>query len=128
MADCKMVSASLSLFPSLFRRSTAPGLRDLLVLGPASMAGGVAPNGNRVLSAESVQAMHSMTVACPKGMNIDAIGLATFMWDWNGDGTYEVFGHDGSTIGQAAWARYHPASGTGFWPCRIPAMIRPGGR
>lgn len=36
------------------------------------------------------------------------------MWDWDGDGTYEVFGHDGSTIGQAAWARYHPASGTAF--------------
>jgi hypothetical protein len=25
-----------------------------------------------------------------------------------------VFGHDGSTIGQAAWLRYHPESGTVF--------------
>jgi hypothetical protein len=47
-------------------------------------------------------------------MNIDAIGLASFMWDWDGDGVYDTFGHDGSTIGQAAWLRYHPASGTVF--------------
>lgn len=88
--------------------------RDVVTFMRMMMAGGVAPNGNRVLSAGSVEAMHKMNVVCPKGMNIDAIGLAAFMWDWDGDGTYEVFGHDGSTIGQAAWARYHPASGTGF--------------
>lgn len=88
--------------------------RDVVTFMRMMMAGGVAPNGNRVLSAGSVEAMHKLNVTCPKGMNIDAIGLATFMWDWDSDGTYEVFGHDGSTIGQAAWARYHPASGTAF--------------
>lgn len=87
---------------------------DVVAFMRMMMAGGVAPNGNRVLSAGSVEAMHKMNVVCPRGMNIDAIGLATFMWDWDGDGTHEVFGHDGSTIGQAAWARYHPASGTAF--------------
>ncbi|MFN4353165.1 serine hydrolase domain-containing protein [Parvibaculum sp.] len=88
--------------------------RDVVTFMRMMMALGVAANGNRVLSAGSVEAMHSMNIVCPKGMNIDAIGLATFMWDWDGDGTYEVFGHDGSTIGQAAWARYHPASSTAF--------------
>jgi CubicO group peptidase (beta-lactamase class C family) len=88
--------------------------RDVVSFMRMMMAGGVAANGNRILSAESVQAMHNMNVVCPAGMNIDAIGLATFMWDWDGDGRYEIFGHDGSTIGQAAWARYHPASGTAF--------------
>ena len=88
--------------------------RDIVTFMRMMMAGGVAPNGNRLLSAESVHAMQKMNVICPAGMNIDAVGLATFMWDWDGDGTCEVFGHDGSTIGQAAWARYHPASGTAF--------------
>ena len=86
--------------------------RDVVTFMRMMMAGGVAPNGHRVLSAGSVHAMHNMNVVCPTGMNIGAIGLATFMWDWDGDGSYEVVGHDGSTIGQAAWARYHPASGT----------------
>ncbi|MDP3326999.1 serine hydrolase [Parvibaculum sp.] len=86
--------------------------RDIVTFARMMMNEGVAPNGKQVLSAESVHAMHLRNVACPKGMNIDAIGLATFMWDWDGDGHYEVFGHDGSTIGQAAWLRYHPESET----------------
>ncbi len=86
--------------------------RDVVAFARMLMAGGVAPNGARLLSQASVEAMHEMNVVCPRRMNIDAIGLATFMWDWNGDGVYETFGHDGSTIGQAAWLRYHPASGT----------------
>jgi hypothetical protein len=36
------------------------------------------------------------------------------MWDWSGNGELDVFGHDGSTIGQAAWLRYHSKSGTVF--------------
>ena len=86
--------------------------RDVVTFARMLMGGGVAPNGKRLLSEESVAAMHAMNVTCPKHMNIDAIGLATFLWDWDDDGQYETFGHDGSTIGQAAWLRYHPASGT----------------
>ncbi|MEQ9225652.1 MAG: serine hydrolase domain-containing protein [Parvibaculum sp.] len=86
--------------------------RDIVTFARMMMQEGVAPNGKQVLTAESVHAMHLRNIACPKGMNIDAIGLATFMWDWDGDGHYEVFGHDGSTIGQAAWLRYHPESET----------------
>lgn len=87
---------------------------DVATFARTLMAGGVAPNGTRILSEASVEAMQTLNVRCPRRMNIDAIGLATFLWDWDGDGVYDTFGHDGSTIGQAAWLRYHPASGTVF--------------
>jgi CubicO group peptidase (beta-lactamase class C family) len=86
--------------------------RDVVTFARMAMDDGVAPNGTRILSSASIAAMHDMNVVCPAHMNIDAIGLATFMWDRDGDGRYDLFGHDGSTIGQAAWLRYHPASGT----------------
>tara|TARA_R110002110_G_scaffold79145_5_gene207048 strand:+ start:95 stop:1435 length:1341 start_codon:yes stop_codon:yes gene_type:complete len=86
--------------------------RDIITFARMMMSGGVAPNGTRVLSARSVHGMHQRNVTCPAEMNIDAVGLATFLWDWDGDGRYEVFGHDGSTIGQASWLRYHPESET----------------
>ena len=86
--------------------------RDVIAFARMLMAKGVAPNGTRVLSEECVREMHEMNVVCPRHMNIDAVGLATFLWDWDGDGRYESFGHDGSTVGQAAWLRYHPESGT----------------
>lgn len=85
--------------------------RDVIAFARMLMGGGFAPNGKRLLSEESVAAMHKMNVTCPRHMNIDAIGLATFLWDWDDNGRYETFGHDGSTIGQAAWLRYHPTSG-----------------
>ncbi|MDO8838666.1 MAG: serine hydrolase domain-containing protein [Parvibaculum sp.] len=88
--------------------------RDVVAFARMLMAGGTAPDGTRLLAPESVAAMQTVNTVCPRHLNIDAIGLATFMWDWDGDGAYEVFGHDGSTIGQAAWLRYHPASGTAF--------------
>lgn len=86
--------------------------RDIVSFARMLMGGGMAPNGKRLLSEASVEAMHEMNVTCPRHMNIDAVGLATFLWDWDGDGRYETFGHDGSTIGQAAWLRYHRPSGT----------------
>ncbi|MDP2123117.1 MAG: serine hydrolase domain-containing protein, partial [Parvibaculum sp.] len=88
--------------------------RDVVAFARMLMAGGTAPDGTRLLAPESVAAMQTANTVCPGHLNIDAIGLATFMWDWDGDGTYDVFGHDGSTIGQAAWLRYHPASHTAF--------------
>lgn len=86
--------------------------RDVIAFARMMMAEGVSADGTRILSPTSVRAMHTPTIACPPHMNIDAIGLATFLWDWDGDGQYEVLGHDGSTIGQASWLRYHPESGT----------------
>lgn len=88
--------------------------RDIVTFARMLMDGGMAPNGMRLLREESAAAMRAVNTVCPRGMNIDAIGLAAFLWDWDGDGTYDLFGHDGSTIGQAAWLRCHPASGTVF--------------
>lgn len=86
--------------------------RDVIAFARMMMADGVSADGTRILSSASVAAMHRATTTCPPRMNIDAIGLATFLWDRDGDGQYEMFGHDGSTIGQASWLRYHPESGT----------------
>ena len=86
--------------------------RDVISFARMMMNDGVAANGTPVLSADSVHRMHLRSVTCPAGMHIDAIGLGSFLWDWNNDGHYEVFGHDGGTIGQAAWLRYHTESET----------------
>lgn len=86
--------------------------RDVIAFARMMMTEGVSADGTRILSPASVRAMHRPTITCPPRMNIDAIGLATFLWDWDGDGQHEIFGHDGSTIGQASWLRYHPESGT----------------
>lgn len=88
--------------------------RDVVTFARMLMAGGVAPNGTRIVSADGIRAMHTSNIVCPKDLHIDEVGLAAFMWDWSGDGELDVFGHDGSTIGQAAWLRYHPKSGTVF--------------
>lgn len=111
---------ALSVTPVAFlAQSNAPAgsmpmarARDIVSFARMMMSDGAAPNGTQVLSAASVHRMHLSTVRCPARMNIDAIGLGTFLWDWDGDGRYEVFGHDGSTIGQASWLRYHPQSKT----------------
>lgn len=78
---------------------------------PGETAPGTAANGTRILSEESALAMRAENIRLPAGMEIDAIGLGFMMWR-GANGTYEIFGHDGSTIGQAAWLRFHPASGT----------------
>jgi len=88
--------------------------RDIVTFGRMLMNKGTAPNGTRILSEDSIEAMHTSNVVCPKHLHIDEVGLATFMWDWDGSGELETYGHDGSTIGQAAWLRYHPKSGSVF--------------
>ena len=69
--------------------------RDVVTFARMLMDGGVAPNGNRLLSEESVEAMHEMNVICPRHMNIDAVGLATFLWDWDSDGVYATVSSNG---------------------------------
>ncbi|MDO8289887.1 MAG: serine hydrolase domain-containing protein [Parvibaculum sp.] len=88
--------------------------RDIVTFARMLMDNGLAPNGARIMSEASAKAMHTRSVTCPRHMNIDAIGLASFMWDWDGDNAFDTFGHDGSTIGQAAWLRFHPKSGSVF--------------
>jgi len=84
---------------------------DVVTFGRTLMDGGVAPNGYRLMTPESAALIQQEHKACPPGGSLDGIGLGAFLWHWGGD-AYDVFGHDGSTIGQAAFLRIHPKSGT----------------
>ncbi len=89
--------------------------RDVVTFGRTLIDGGLAPNGHQLMSAESAALYRREHRACPSGGSLDGIGLGAFLWNWGGDsagGGYDVFGHDGSTIGQAAFLRIHPKSGT----------------
>jgi CubicO group peptidase (beta-lactamase class C family) len=88
---------------------------DIVTFGRALMDDGVAPNGHRLMTSESAALYQREHRTCPPGGSLDGIGLGAFLWNWGGKltgGDHDVFGHDGSTIGQAAFLRIHPKSGT----------------
>ncbi|OMQ16074.1 serine hydrolase [Modestobacter sp. VKM Ac-2676] len=97
-------------------RSNAPAgsmlamsARDLLAFARMHLDGGVAADGTRVLSAESVTAMRGREVDLPDIRVMgDAWGLGWELFD--GLGT-PVIGHDGNTIGQASFLRVLPERG-----------------
>lgn len=97
----------------LLPRSVGPAglitarVRDVLEFARMHLAGGVAPDGMRVLSAESAAAMPGEQVRLPDRSTIDAWGLGWMRFDWNGT---RLFGHDGNTIGQSAFLRMLPRS------------------
>ncbi len=83
--------------------------RDLLVFARMHASDGVAADGTRVLTATSVKAMQEQQVRLPNlGMLGNSWGLGWEIFDWPG-GT--VIGHDGGTIGQAAFLRMVPDRG-----------------
>ncbi|MEQ9518322.1 MAG: serine hydrolase domain-containing protein [Parvibaculum sp.] len=91
--------------------------RDVVLFGDMLLHDGRAPNGTRLLSEASARAMREVQKKCPPGSPLDAMGLGAFLWHWGPKGggeVYNVFGHDGSTIGQSAFLRIHPESGTIF--------------
>jgi CubicO group peptidase (beta-lactamase class C family) len=80
--------------------------RDLLTFARMHLAGGVGPDGAAVLSPASVKAMQERQVELPQlGMMGDAWGLGWEIFDLPGG---PVIGHDGGTIGQAAFLRVVP--------------------
>lgn len=82
---------------------------DVLAFARMHLSGGVAKDGTRVLSAESVAAMAAFQVDCPeKDLLGDSWGLGWFRCDWHGA---RAIGHDGNTIGQAAFLRLLPEAG-----------------
>jgi CubicO group peptidase (beta-lactamase class C family) len=82
--------------------------RDLLAFAAMHLNEGVAADGTRVLSAESVAAMQSVEVTLPPlGLMGDHWGLSWELFDLKGG---RVFGHDGGTIGQSAFLRIVPAA------------------
>ncbi|WP_424533348.1 serine hydrolase domain-containing protein [Sphaerisporangium viridialbum] len=80
--------------------------RELVRFGRMFTAGGLAEDGTRLLSEESVAAMRTRQVGVPgvSGLPADRWGLGFELFDWGG----EVFGHDGGTIGQSTFWRVVP--------------------
>ncbi len=82
---------------------------DVLAFARLHLAGGVAADGTRLLSEETVDEMQAFQAEVPdKHVLGDSWGLGWIRFDWNGE---RLFGHDGNTIGQAAFLRVHAASG-----------------
>jgi CubicO group peptidase (beta-lactamase class C family) len=87
----------------------AMSARDLLRFVQMHLADGKAADGTTVLSAESAAAMRTRAVELPfLGMMGDAWGLGFELFDLDGGFT---IGHDGGTIGQAAFLRIVPEAG-----------------
>jgi CubicO group peptidase (beta-lactamase class C family) len=81
---------------------------QLINLARLHLSGGLAPDGTRLLSEESVAAMRQPQVDVPRRTRLDSrIGLAWHLFD-TADGV--MVSHDGGTLGQIAFL--------GTWPDR----------
>jgi len=98
----------------IFRSAGPAGLihataRESLAFARMHLADGVAPDGTRVLSEESVRAMREPEVAVPDTWTLGSHwGLGWILMTWSGQ---PVYGHDGATIGQGAFLRVVPDKG-----------------
>ena len=94
-------------------------IREVLTMAHVLLNGGMAPNGKRIVSAESVREMMRSRVPVPDPYLFGpewALGL--IVCDWHGETVYAT---DGSTIGQNARLRLLPDSNTAV------AMLTNGG-
>lgn len=83
--------------------------REVLAFGQLHLDGGVAADGTRVLSRESVRAMQEAQVEVPDPYTLGTHwGLGWILMQWDGR---RVFGHDGGTLGQGAFLRILPDAG-----------------
>jgi CubicO group peptidase (beta-lactamase class C family) len=83
--------------------------RDLVAFARMHMSGGRAVDGTVVLSAEAVRLMYTPQVQLPRlGLMGDAWGLGPELFH---NATGSLAGHDGNTIGQAAFLRFVPDKG-----------------
>jgi CubicO group peptidase (beta-lactamase class C family) len=95
----------------IFRSCGPAGLihataRESLALADQHLADGVAPDGTRLLSAESAQAMREAQIRVPDEYTLGSHwGLGWILMTWDGR---PVYGHDGATIGQGAFMRIVP--------------------
>jgi CubicO group peptidase (beta-lactamase class C family) len=79
---------------------------DLLTFARLHLAGGILPDGQRILSEASVLAMRQPRAAIPDfALPGAAIGLGWRLGSWGGRA---VFGHDGDTVGQSAYLWIDP--------------------
>lgn len=82
---------------------------DTLAFAQLHLKGGVAPDGTQVLSSESAALMASQQAELPDKYSLgDSWGLGWIRFGWDGQ---RLIGHDGNTIGQAAFLRVLPSEG-----------------
>ncbi|MCT1479240.1 serine hydrolase [Microbacterium sp. p3-SID336] len=82
---------------------------DVLAFARMHLEGGVAADGTRVLSEAAVARMQQREVDVPNPYTLgDAWGIGWILFDWGGR---RLYGHDGNTIGQAAFLRVLPDEG-----------------
>jgi dipeptidyl aminopeptidase/acylaminoacyl peptidase/CubicO group peptidase (beta-lactamase class C family) len=84
---------------------------DVLAFARMHLTGGVAPAGTRLLSEESAAAMAAHQADLPDKLVLgDSWGLGWIRFGWDG---HRLIGHDGNTLGQAAFLRVLPDRETG---------------
>ncbi len=84
-------------------------IADLLTFGRLHLCDGKTADGTQVLSAESAQAMRAFSADVPEKYLLgDSWGLGFTRFNWDGAWLY---GHDGNTLGQAAFLRIFPDAG-----------------
>ena len=98
----------------LFRALGPAGLvnstpADVLAFARMHLTGGLAPDGTRILSESAVSAMAEHEADLPDKYTLgDSWGLGWIRFGWDGR---RLIGHDGNTIGQAAFLRVLPDEG-----------------
>ncbi len=82
---------------------------DVLAFARLHLTGGLGPDGERVLSADSAAAMAAHQADLPDRDTLgDSWGLGWIRFGWDGQ---RLYGHDGNTIGQSAFLRVLPGQG-----------------
>jgi CubicO group peptidase (beta-lactamase class C family)/dienelactone hydrolase len=82
---------------------------DVLAFARMHLTGGLAADGTRVLSEQSAQAMTELEAELPDKYSLgDSWGIGWIRFGWDG---HRLVGHDGNTIGQAAFLRVLPEAG-----------------
>jgi CubicO group peptidase (beta-lactamase class C family) len=79
---------------------------DVLAFARMHLTGGLAADGTRVLSEQSAKAMTELEADLPDKYSLgDSWGIGWIRFGWDGR---RLVGHDGNTIGQAAFLRVLP--------------------
>jgi CubicO group peptidase (beta-lactamase class C family) len=84
-------------------------VEDVLSFARMHLLAGVGPNADRLLSEDAATAMTALQAEVPDKHTLgDSWGLGWIRFGWNGS---RLVGHDGNTIGQAAFLRLLPEHG-----------------
>ncbi|MDR1825452.1 MAG: beta-lactamase family protein [Bifidobacteriaceae bacterium] len=81
-------------------------MADHLAFGRMHLKNGEAADGTRIIAEETAELMHAFSAEVPEKYLLgDSWGLGVIRYDWHGA---RVYGHDGNTLGQAAFLRFYP--------------------